>query len=125
MKRRDDDNVRFRPPEDSIAGTPLWSQSPPPREIRDRDVERLVGIARDLAQKAGRHGVTVSDVRLVAVQRGVLTGQEKGKVLAFLGTLMERAELYPTDRFRRSDVAKSHGNLHRVHVAKDYREGAA
>ncbi len=76
-----------------------------------RDIERLVPIARELAAKAGASGVTVSDLRIVAVQRSVLTGEETGRQLSYLGKVMEAAGLERTGRYRRSDVLRSHGNL--------------
>jgi hypothetical protein len=75
---------------------------------------RLVPLARELAGKAGLSGVTVHDVRIVAVQRGLLTGEEKGRQLSFLGAVMKRAGLVATSEMRRSPVPKSHGNLGRV-----------
>lgn len=94
-------------------------------EHRARDVERLVPLAKELARRAGRSGITVSDLRITAVQRGLLTGAEEGKRLAYLGSVMPAAGLVTTGHYRRSDVAKSHGNLHSVWVHPDYAEGAA
>ena len=74
----------------------------------------LVPVVRELASKAGQMGVTISDVRLVAVQRGLLATQAKGRELSFLGALMRAAGLVPTDRTRRSTIDQSHGNRHTV-----------
>lgn len=63
---------------------------------------------------AGPKGVTVSDVRHEAVRHGILPQQAKGRQLAFLGALMREAGLVPTGEYRRSEVDKSHGNLHQV-----------
>lgn len=79
-----------------------------------RDVERLVPVARELAAKAGPAGVTVADLRLTAVQRGLLTGQETGRSLSYLGKVMEAAGLENTGTYRRSFLAKSNGNLQSV-----------
>lgn len=81
---------------------------------QQRDLARLVPLARELAQKAGREGVTVENVRRAAVSRGLLTGEEQGRRLSFLGSLMKRAGLVKTGEYRRSGIGKSHGNLHAV-----------
>ena len=79
------------------------------------DITRLVPLARELAVRAGADGVTVSDLRITATQRGLL-GASSGRRLSFLGAVMRAAGLVPTDRYRRSDVPASHGNPHRVFV---------
>lgn len=79
------------------------------------EIECLIPLARELAQKAGPAGITVSDLRLYAVQRGLLTGQERGRELSYLGAVMRAAGLTATDEYRRSDIGKSHGNLHRAY----------
>ena len=79
-----------------------------------RDIERLIPLALELAAKAGEHGVTVSDLRLYAVKRGILTGAEEGRKLSYLGKVMEAAGLRNTKTFRRSVTARSNGNLHAV-----------
>ena len=75
-----------------------------------RDLDRLVPLARELAEKAGEYGVTVADLRIYAVNRGYLTGQESGRQLSYLGSVMRHAGLVATDRWRRSQIPKSHGN---------------
>ncbi|NUO62449.1 MAG: hypothetical protein HOQ11_10185 [Gemmatimonadaceae bacterium] len=85
-----------------------------------RDIERLAPIARALAEDAGRRGITVADVRHEAERRGILTGEERGRRLSFLGSVMKAAGLVPTGEWRRSDIPRSHGNLHQV-----YRAGGA
>jgi hypothetical protein len=93
-----------------------------------RQVERLIPVAVELAQKAGRSGVTVGDLRITAVNRGILTGAEgaphpgtgklmKPRELSYLGSVMKAAGLVPTDDYRRSDVPGSNGNLHKVWLA--------
>lgn len=89
---------------------------------RSRDAERLTEIARDLAQRAGHHGITVANLRHAGEQRGILTGEERGRSLSYLGTVMRRAGLVPTNQMRRSDIPRSHGNLQRVWVAPHYGE---
>lgn len=79
-----------------------------------RDVERLVPVARELATSAGADGVTVGDLRTAAVARGLLTGEERGKRLAFLGGVMRAAGLVRSEEYRRSSIDRSHGNLHVV-----------
>ena len=89
---------------------PGWAERYTPRE-RAADIERLIPLARELATKAGHQGITVSNLRLAAVARGLLTGQEAGRRLSFLGAVMKRAGLRNTGTFRRSDVERAHGNL--------------
>lgn len=86
------------------------------KATKKRDIERLVPIAQELARKAGQYGVTISDVRLAAVQRGILTGEETGRQLAYLGAVMRVAKLSATTLTRRSTIEKSHGNRHTVWV---------
>lgn len=90
----------------------LWTFVPDKR----RDAERLVPVALELAERAGRSGVTVADLRLAAVQRGLLTGRETGRRLSFLGGVMRKAGLVGTAEFRRSAIVKAHGNLNRVWI---------
>lgn len=79
-------------------------------------IELLKPIVRELARKAGDDGVTISDIRLTAVQRRLLSETAKGRELSFLGALCRAAGLVVTDRTRRSMVDKSHGNRHTVWV---------
>jgi hypothetical protein len=92
---------------------------------RSRDIERLVPIARELAEKARGHGVTIADVRIAAVNRGILTGDESGRRLSFLGVVMRKAGLTATNEYRRSHITKSHGNPHRVFVLPEYSQRRA
>ena len=93
---------------------------------RERDIERLAPIARELADRAGEHGIIFADVRIVAVQRGYLTGEEQGRKLSFGAAVMRAAGLVPTAEHRRSHVPKSHGNLQVVWRSPAYsRQGAA
>lgn len=85
-------------------------------------IERLVPLAKQLAEKAGDAGVTVADVRLLAERRGLLP-ESKGRRLSWLGAVMQRAGLVPTG-WRRSFLAKSHGNLQRVYVREMQRRSA-
>jgi hypothetical protein len=72
------------------------------------EIARLVPLAQELARTAGE--VTVADLRLRAVERGLLSGSETS--LHFLGTVMRRAGLRNTGRYRRSDLDASHGRHH-------------
>jgi len=74
-------------------------------------------VALSLARQAGRAGITVANLRLRAVQEGILTGGETGRELAFLGKVMQQAGLLATAEMRRSNIPKSNGNLHRVWIA--------
>lgn len=81
-----------------------------------REMELLKPLVLELARKAGYEGVVVADVRICAVQRGLLSAETKGRELAWMGALMDYCGLEPTDRWRRSHIEKAHGNLQRVWV---------
>lgn len=95
---------------------PLWAESGEPDE--ERQIARLVPIARELAQRAYPSSITFADVRIVAEARGLLTGEERGRRLSYGGKVMQAAGLQKTDEIRRSTVPKSHGNWHRAWVWK-------
>jgi hypothetical protein len=88
--------------------------------IESRDIERLTPLAAELAERAGERGITISDLRIAAENRGLLTGEEQGRRLSFLGQVMQRAGLAKNGRYRRSDVPRSHGNLHAEWVSPEY-----
>ena len=83
------------------------------REAHQRLIEKLIPIAQGLA-RVRPEGVIVADVRREAVRHGLLPAKAKGRELAFLGAVMQKAGLVSTEEFRRSDVDASHGNLQRV-----------
>jgi hypothetical protein len=92
----------------------LWStQSAAKHSHR---IALLRPIVRELAQKAGESGITVSDIRLTAVQRGLLESEARGRELSFLGAACRAAGLLATNRTRRSTIDQSHGNRHTVWV---------
>lgn len=72
-------------------------------------IERLVPIAQQLAGKAGMYGITVSDIRLAAYQRGLLNGTECGRDLSYLGSVPAAAGLVNTGQTRRSILRVTHG----------------
>ena len=76
---------------------------------RASEIRRLVPLAQELATRSDR--LTVSDLRIVAVQRGLLTGEEQGKTLSYLPAVMRAAGLIPTGEYVRSPILRSHGNL--------------
>lgn len=75
------------------------------------EVDGLAALANLLARQAGSNGITVGDLRREA---RLPTG--KGRQWSFLGAVMKRAGLIPTDVWRRSDVEATHGNLNRVWI---------
>lgn len=83
-----------------------------------QEIEALIPLAVELAQKAGEPGVTVADLRLLADQRGLLP-ESKGRRLSYLGVVLERAGLHPAG-YRRSHLPKSHGNIHVRWVLPEY-----
>lgn len=91
----------------------------------DADIVRLVPLAEVIALKAGRSGVTTSDLRIFAVQRGLLTGEEKGKSLSWLGAVMKRARLVNTGATRRSPIGRTHGIRQVVWVHSSFTEEGA
>ena len=100
-----------------------WDRHAPAH--RREAIARLIPLARELAVKAGRDGITVADLRLYAVQRGILTGTETGRQLSYLGAVLTLAGLAKTSQWRRSHIPQSHGNAQRVFVAAAYAEVAA
>jgi hypothetical protein len=78
-----------------------------------REIERLVPLARLLAAENAQ-GITVADLREAAATRGYLTNYEAGRQLSYLGAVMQAAGLVATEEWRRSQIERSHGNLHRV-----------
>jgi hypothetical protein len=91
------------------------------RTERQRLIEKLIPIAHELAQRAGKSGITVANLRHYAARNGLLPrrGKEQ-RDLSFLGTVMRKAKLINTLQRRRSDVVGSHGNLHVVYVAPGF-----
>jgi hypothetical protein len=91
------------------------------RTERQRLIEKLIPIALELAQRAGKSGITVANLRHYAARNGLLPrrGKEQ-RDLSFLGTVMRKAKLINTLQRRRSDVVGSHGNLHVVYVAPGF-----
>lgn len=89
--------------------------------------ERLKTLAGELALKAGRGGVTISDVRLTAQSQGLLNGQESKEYLALLDlhSLLRDAGLVATNAYRRSNVDRAHGNLNKIHTLREFSEAVA
>lgn len=83
----------------------------------EADIVRLIPLATALAKAAGEEGVTVANLRLAAVQQGLLTGAEQGRELSYLGAVMKRAGLTATDRMRRSHIPATHGIRNVVWIA--------
>lgn len=87
----------------------------------------LIGLARALAFTAGRDGITVADLREAAAQnldtlpglRDALPEKGSGRQLAWLGGVLKKAGLRPTDRIRRSHIRGSHGNRNVVWTHPD------
>jgi hypothetical protein len=71
-------------------------------------IERLAKIAESVALDAGLFGITVSDIRMEAFRKGLLTGYEKGHQLSYLGSVPPAAGLVKTTETRRSTLAVTH-----------------
>lgn len=87
------------------------------RDERKTLIDKLVPLAQELAQRAGKSGITVANLRHAAVRRGLLPQTSKDRALSFLGSVMRTSRLIAIDEWRRSDVVRSHGNAHRVWVS--------
>jgi hypothetical protein len=85
-------------------------------------VRALTELAKELAAKAGAAGVTVADLRLTGVQRGLLPQSGDGRELSYLGAVLRAAGLVATSYTRRSVIGVSHGNAHRIYVAPEFRQ---
>lgn len=89
----------------------------------------LVGLARALAYTAGAEGITVADLREAAARStdtlpqlvGVIPEKGQGRELAWLGGVLQKAGLVPTDRIRRSHIPGTHGNRNVVFLHPDHR----
>lgn len=76
----------------------------------EEEIVRLIPVALELARKAHPEPIIMADLRLTAVQRGILPAVSKGRDLSWLGAVMPRAGLVPRG-YRRSHLNKSHGNI--------------
>lgn len=76
----------------------------------EQEIATLIPLALELAKKAHPEPIIVADLRLTAVQRGLLPAESKGRALSWLGAVMPRAGLVPRG-YRRSHLNKSHGNI--------------
>jgi hypothetical protein len=88
---------------------------------------RLTTLAADLAAKAGRHGITCSDLRIYAMNAGWLTGQESEHRTneLRLGSVMRAAGLISTGSYRRSTVPQAKRSPNAVYVVREHSQGAA
>jgi hypothetical protein len=74
-------------------------------------LEALKPLARELAR---RGDVTISDVRIEAQRRGILSGKETRAQLSALGALMQAAGLVLTGEYRKSPLDSTHARPQRV-----------
>ena len=79
-----------------------------------RLLPKLIPLARELASARVDRRLTSSELRKAAKDRGMLTGEEKGRRLSFLHEVFPKAGFKATDVFERSDIGQSHRNLNRV-----------
>lgn len=92
----------------------------------------LVGLARSLALTAGAEGITVADLREAARTQWAddprITAalppdtRGAGRRTSWLGGVLSKAGLIPTDRVRRSHIPGTHGNRNVVHIHPEYRK---
>lgn len=78
-------------------------------------IEKLIPVAQALVRGKPK-GITVTDLRLRAIELRLLTGKEVGRELSYLGGVMKRAGLRATDEYRRSELRSTHGIPQRVWV---------
>lgn len=83
------------------------------------DIQRLIPLAQEVARRAGVHGVTVGDIRLVAQRQGLLTQANVGRGLSWLTALPKRAGLVATGHRRLSPLPKSR-NDHMVYTLPEF-----
>lgn len=72
-------------------------------------ITALVPIARRLARAWPDRGVTVSDIRFLAEQEGILTGEEHPHQLSALSSVPAAAGLTATERTRKSKIPSTRG----------------
>lgn len=108
---------------DNRHDTEKWAESGAAEH--EAEIQLLIPIAQRLAREAGAEGVTVADVREVALKQWIIPPLGEGRSLSYLGALMKRAGLVATDRVRRSHIEGSHGNRNTVFVAPEYAERVA
>lgn len=87
---------------------------------------RLVPIAQELALKAGRGGISSSNVRIAAVLRGILSGKESEHFMNLINvrSVMHQAGLVATREWRVSAVRQAKGSPNRVYVVPEFAEVA-
>lgn len=88
-------------------------------DTKRAEIEQLAPLMYELAKDAernGRIGATISDLRVAAAERRiVLTGSEKKRDLSYLGAVPRAAGLEVVPGvFRRSEIPDSHGNIQRT-----------
>lgn len=105
-RRMEVEELRIGDPEITYAGTESFGRT-------EALINSLVPVMQDLA-KGNSNGVTVSDLRLEARKRGILTGEETGSELSCLGQVPKRAGLVHFDTTRRSEIDSSHGKWHTI-----------
>lgn len=88
----------------------------------EQDRKRLVTLASELALKAGSNGVTSSDLRIMAVARGILTGGESESRMNALriAGVMRMAGLVANGGHRRSSVPQAKRSLNAIYVAEEW-----
>lgn len=69
-------------------------------------IEQLLALTSELATTGD--DATVTDLRELAVKRGILTGNESGKELSYLGCIFNRAGWINTGQVRRSRLRITH-----------------
>ena len=91
------------------------------REVAGRgheaDLEALVPIALELAEKAGPEGIIAGDVRLVAERRGLIGKSPNQRTLSWLTWIGKKAGLHNTGRRRLSTIGR---NDHVIYVLPRY-----
>lgn len=71
-------------------------------------LRKLIPVAKQLAA-GNRDGITVTDIRMAALARGILTGEEHPNQLSVLGHICRRAGLINSGQTRRSELEVTHG----------------
>lgn len=80
-------------------------------------IEQLVPIARRLAAYHPVSGITISDIRRVAEEEGILTGEEHRHQLSALSAVPAAAGLTPTDSTRKATTPSARGRRQVVWIS--------
>ena len=97
-----------QPTATQVDRTAVWSEKA--ATAHSGEVQVLAELARDLAWRAGKAGITIDNVLTTATQRGLMPLLGKGRQHSFLGAVCRKAGLLPTGIRVRSQIVGKNGN---------------